>query len=87
MTIRLISCVVIVGMIALALFSWIRHERQSAKNEVIITQQQEIIEEKSNVIETKNFQQKLISKPALSVDVVARDEWLQLLWAKTNQID
>lgn len=76
----------IVAVIGLLLFFWFKHERTAAKNEVIIEQQKEIIEEKSDVIHTKNNQQKLISKPALSIDIAARDEWLQLLWQKANQV-
>ncbi len=77
----------VVGVIGLLLFFWFKHEREAAKNEIIIEQQQEIIEEKTDVIETKNRQQKLISKPALSSDVAARDEWLQLLWQKADQVN
>lgn len=77
----------IVTIIGGAIFWWMKHERQSAKNEVIIEQQQEEIEQKENVIQVKNFQQKLISKPALSADLAARDEWLQLLWKKADSIN
>jgi hypothetical protein len=74
----------IIVVISAAFFYWFRHERQSAKNEVLIEEKQQIIEEKNGVIETKNFQQKLIKSPVRSADLAARDEWLQLLWQKSN---
>lgn len=71
----------------LALFLFVKYERKSAKNEVIIQQQeQEIkqqnqqIEKKNEVIETKNYQQKIISKTFSNVDFVARSEWMQLVF-------
>lgn len=63
---------------------FIFHERESAKNEVKIEQLQEEKKIDEGVIHTKNFQQKLISKPERSIDVAARDEWLHLLWEKAD---
>ncbi len=67
---------------------WFYQSGQTSKgNEIKIEQLQQENEIKNEVIETKNFQQKLISKPALSVDLAARDRWVLKLWeesAKTN---
>lgn len=67
---------------------WFYNHGQTTKgNEIKIEQLQQENEIKNEVIETKNFQQKLISKPALSVDLAARDRWVLKLWeesAKTN---
>jgi len=77
----------IVAVIGAVVFFWLQHERKSAKNEVIIEQQEEEIKEKNNVIQTKNFQQKLISKPASSSDIAARDVWLHTLWEKAESVN
>jgi len=81
------SIIFIIFIVIFSIFLFIKHEMEAAKNELIIDQQKEEIREKADVIQTKNFQQKLISKPALSSDVVTRDEWMQLLWEKTDQVN
>ena len=70
----------VVFLAILALFLFVKHERKSAKNEVIIEQNEEIIQQQNESIQTKNFQQKIIEKTFNNVDLVARNEWLLLVF-------
>lgn len=70
----------VVFIAILALFLFVNYERKSAKNEVIIEQNQQIIEEQNETIETKNFQERIISKTFNNVDFAARNEWLLLIF-------
>jgi hypothetical protein len=64
----------------LALFLLVKHERKSAKNEVIIEQNEETIEQQNETIQTKNFQQRIIDKTFNNVDFASRNEWLLLVF-------
>lgn len=75
----------ILSAIVAAIFFAIKHERKSAQNEIIVEEQKEEIKIKNEVIETKKFQQKLVSKPDLSSDIDARNDWLQELWASQER--
>lgn len=63
---------------AFAYFFFKRGEGNCQKIETI-NQQENQIEIQHETIETKVFQQKIISKPANSIDLAARQRWLQLV--------
>lgn len=71
---------IIVVIIILAIFLLIRHEKKATENEIIIEQQEIIIDQKNEVIETKNYQQKIISKTSNNVDFAARSKWMHLIF-------
>lgn len=66
---------VIVGFILFYKFA-----KKSGIDSEVIKQQEQQIEIKNNVIETKNFQQKLINKTSNITDLNARRQWLQLVF-------
>jgi Na+/H+ antiporter NhaC len=68
----------IVAAIAAAVFFYIRHERNSAKNEVKIENLEQENKGQNEIIKTNNIQKKLVSNTLVNNDVVARSEWLQL---------
>lgn len=74
-------------MICFGIFWWIHHERESAKNEIKIENLEKENKTQGGIIETKNDQQKLISKPDLDSDLTFRDKWLQLVWEKSDNIN
>ena len=57
---------------------------ETAKKSEEIKQQKTETKIKNDIIETKNFQQKLIRKTTNSSDVNDRLKWLQLVYAKGN---
>lgn len=63
---------------AFAYFFFKKGESNCQKIETI-NQQENQIEIQHETIETKIFQQKIISKPANSIDLAARQRWLQLV--------
>lgn len=63
---------------AFAYFFFKKGESNCQKIETI-NQQENQIEIQHEAIETKIFQQKIISKPANSIDLAARQRWLQLV--------
>ena len=64
-----------------AYFFFKRGESNCQKIETI-NQQENQIEIQHETIETKIFKQKIISKPANSIDITARQRWLQLVKAE-----
>lgn len=81
--IRQILLIILTIIIIIGFF--IKNEIKSTKNQIIIEQQNKIIEQQNDVIETKAFQQKLIKKPVSSNSIASRDQWLQLIWAKSER--
>ncbi len=50
------------------------------KQETIIEQQNQQMEKKNELIETKNYQQRIIGKTSVNLDLAARREWMQLVF-------
>lgn len=82
---RLLAITALISLIAIFLFWFYNHTIEFADNKSEITDLKTTTEVQSNVIETKNYQQKLISNPTFSSDLAARDRWLQLLWSKSDK--
>ena len=71
----------IVILIILASLFWAYHEGIKEGEKIqIIKQQEQKIEVQNEVIETKKFQQKIISKTAVNIDAASRDKWVQLIF-------
>ncbi len=69
----------IISIIATAVFLWIKHERTGAKNEVEIEHLEEENKGQNEIIKTNNIQKKLVSNTLVNNDVVARSEWLRAI--------
>ena len=77
--------VALIGGIILFLY------KQNQKVNIELTKTKEIvkikdieIKVKNDIVETKKYQKKLVSKPATSADVTYRRKWLQLVYQKRN---
>jgi len=68
----------IVGVIALLLFFWLKHERTGAKNEVKIEVLEQENKGQNEIIKINTVQKKLVSNSIINNDVFARTEWLRL---------
>ena len=77
----------VVSVIGLVLFFLYREGEKKGINSEIIKQQEQQIEIKNEVIETKKFQQKIISKTSVNVDAASRDKWVQLLFQERASVE
>lgn len=76
----LLTFVLIIFFVLNHVFNYGKQETIIEKQEQQIDDQNQQIEKKDEVIETKNFQQKIINKTSINLDVVARREWMQLVF-------
>jgi hypothetical protein len=64
---KLWQIIVVLGIVTTSLFLWVNHERQSAKNEIIVEKQNEIIEIKNETIQVVK-KSKTIAKSNASLE-------------------
>lgn len=78
----------VISVVILAIFLFYKFAEKNGQTKEIIKQQEQQIEIKNEVIETKKFQQKIISKTAVNVDANSRRQFLQFVFkerANPNQ--
>lgn len=79
---RILTLLSFIGLLALALISFYRSAQTAKKNEMLIEELKQKNQIQNGIIQTKNFQQKLIRNSDSNTNIVARNDWLQLLWSK-----
>lgn len=76
-----------ISVVVIAVVLFFKFAAKHGKQEAIIDHQQQQLEVQREVIETKNFQQKIISKIAVNDDAAARRQFLQLVFEERANPD
>ena len=80
--ILIVSSLVIVGLLL-----FYRFAKHNGTTEEVVKQQEQQIVIQNEVIETKKFQQKIISKTAVNLDAASRREFLQFVFKERANPD